>query len=543
MKDVLSKISKHKIVSLVLVALLIWAGYYVYGKLHSATAETRYILSAVAKGTLVSSVSGAGQVSVLNQLDLKPKVSGNVTSIKVSEGQVIKSGTLILQLDSTEAARAVRDAQVNLDSANLQLSILRESSANVDKLVSDGFNEVSATFLDLPTIISGLDSALHDKTISSYENLVNPNDHGLVEPLIQAAEYSYGGTRTAYNAAFDRYHSVNRYDSSSTIVGFIGETSAVSTKLADAVKDTINLIDFINDYNVQRSRSLLSVQANLISGYRNNLSNYTAILNPHISSLANTLSLIDNAPLNINSQELSIHQRENALLDARETLADYSIRAPFDGIVAKINVKKSDPASPGTAVATIITNQQTATVSLNEVDVAKVVMGQKATLTFDAFPDLTIAGKVTQVDTIGTITQGVVNYNINIVFETQDNRIKPAMSVTAAIITDTRQNVLLAPNAAVKSQGNGYYVEVLDGVKGASPANLSNQGVTSPTPPRQQAVEVGASNDSKTEITSGLGEGDFIVTRSITATATSQPTTQSSGFGGIRIPGVTGGGR
>ena len=144
-------------------------------------------------------------------------------------------------------------------------------------------------------------------------------------------------------------------------------------------------------------------------------------------------------PLDLRTQQLSVQQRKDALLDAQEKLGDYTIRAPFAGILAKITIKKGDPATSGTIMATLITPQRTATVSLNEVDAAQLQVGQKATLTFDAIPDVSIAGEVAEIDALGTVSQGVVTYAVKILFDTQDIRVKPGMSTSAAIITNVHQ--------------------------------------------------------------------------------------------------------
>ena len=70
---------------------------------------------------------------------------------------------------------------------------------------------------------------------------------------------------------------------------------------------------------------------------------------------------------------------------------------------------------------------------MNEVDAAKISVGNKTTLTFDATEDLTLTGKVAQIDTIGTVEQGVVSYKVKIAFDTQDERIKPGMTANASI--------------------------------------------------------------------------------------------------------------
>ncbi len=79
----------HKILSGILLVVLSYGGYYEYGKLTSTAGETRYVMSTASKGTIISSVSGTGQVSTSNQVDLKPKVSGSITAVPVSEGHAL----------------------------------------------------------------------------------------------------------------------------------------------------------------------------------------------------------------------------------------------------------------------------------------------------------------------------------------------------------------------------------------------------------------------------------------------------------------------
>jgi len=134
-------------------------------------------------------------------------------------------------------------------------------------------------------------------------------------------------------------------------------------------------------------------------------------------------------PLDIRAQELAVQQRNNSLSDAREKLADYIFKAPFDGIIIQINFVIGNEYAGNSVFTAIATKQKIAEISLNEVDAAKIKIGQKATLTFDAIDNLSISGEVTQIDTLGTVSQGVVTYNVKILFDTQDDRIKPSMSV------------------------------------------------------------------------------------------------------------------
>ena len=164
----------------------------------------------------------------------------------------------------------------------------------------------------------------------------------------------------------------------------------------------------------------------------------------------------------------------------------------------------------------------TLSINLTEIDVPKIKIGDKATITFDAFVDKTFTGKVISIDTVGSVTSGVTNYPTVILLDTKSNAILPNMGVSANIITNTKDDILLVSSSAIKTDSNGVnYVQVM---KNGNPIN--------------QNVEIGLSSDSQTEIISGLREGDIVVISTTQATSTTQQT--QSVFGGIG--GRTGGG-
>lgn len=610
------KILERKLLSIVVAVALIGGGYYGYQKLFVTTVATRYVTVAVEKGTLVVSIAGSGQVSALNQVDVKARVSGDIVAVGVKNGQEIKSGALVAQVDSRDAQKAVRDAEVSLESARLSLDKLKQpadaysilqaensltntrdnllklrlsqqtdyqktqdakqkAEDNIAKAYDDSFNAISGAFLNFPTMITAFNDILYSKEIGKSESAVG-KDLWNISALINtvstdyanklttfqvAAESDYKSARSKYDANFEHYKSASRYSDRATIESLLSETLETARAMAQAAKSESNYLDTWVDYRSTNNLTIFSK----VKEYQANLATYIGQANNHLSNLLSiqrtlqdnrealvgaerdlkemdqnnpldlvaaesalkekeaSLTKLKSGPdaLDIQSQELSVKQRENALQDAKEKLADYYIHAPFDGVVAKTNIKAGDPVSTGTILATLITKQRLAEVPLNEIDVAKIKIGQKATLIFDAVPDLSITGEVVEIDAIGATTQGVVNYGVKISFDTQDDRIKSGMSVSAAIITDVRQDVMLVSNSAVKSIGGLSHVEIL--VNGA---------------PQSQSVEIGLSNDAKTEILSGLKAGDKVITQTITASATKTTTTQSSG---LRIPGLGGG--
>ncbi len=160
-------------------------------------------------------------------------------------------------------------------------------------------------------------------------------------------------------------------------------------------------------------------------------------------------------------QEIAVQENRNRLADAKENLQDYYIRAPFDGIVTGLSVEAGDSISRDETLASIITKDMNASISLNEVDAIKVKTGDKAILSFDALDDVSLEGTVQKVDTIGTVDQGVVYYNAEISIDEKNDLLKPGMSVTAEIIIDSKQNVITVPISAVQNDGEGDYVQIV----------------------------------------------------------------------------------
>jgi RND family efflux transporter MFP subunit len=222
------------------------------------------------------------------------------------------------------------------------------------------------------------------------------------------------------------------------------------------------------------------------------------------------------------------------------TAAKRNVISPIDGTVNAVNIKNGDDLSRisggNNGVAPIIIGDLgtlKAQVQVNEVDVSSVSIGQKVMLTFNAIDGLSISGKVEKMDSLGTVTSGVVTYNVTIDFDSLDPKLRPEMSVSAAIITGVKQDIIIVPNGAVKSQNGSSYIQIL------------NSGQTTPT---QVMVQTGISNNTNTEIISGVNVGDSVVTQTITSgtgtTAATSSTTRTGGnTGGFRLPGLGGGGR
>lgn len=583
----------HKIISAVMLVVILGGGYWVYGKLTSTLGETRYVVAEVQKGTLVVSITGSGQVSTSNQLDVKPKVSGEILSVPVKNGQAVKAGTLIAIIDPTQAQKTVRDAEANLQSARLSLEKLQKpadqlsltqaqnslaqaqeskqnATDNLTKAYADGFTDVADTFVDFPNAIIGLHDILfttsaqlgasNQENADYYASTINQiSGTSKGTQFRNDAQAKYTAAKAAYDSSFAHYKVTSRSADPAALAALIQEVDDAVKLASDGVKSANNLIqlykDTYTDHNLTPS-SYATTQITSLNGYTTSLNSHGSALLSSLDTIRTSTQAIASAErsitanqqsldklqngaddLDLQSSQLTVTQRSNSLQDARDNLADYYVRAPFDGTIAALNVKTHDFAGSA-AIATIITQSKIAELSLNEVDAASTAVGNKATLTFDAVPDLTIAGTVSEIDTVGTVSQGVVTYKVKISFDTQDARVKPGMSVSAAIQTAVKQDVLLVPSSAVKTQGNSSYVQVFNPPLSGDSTSL--QGLTTTQTPEQVTVQIGLSNDTSTEIISGLNEGAQVIARTITGstqTATTQAPSLFGGGGAVRSAG------
>jgi RND family efflux transporter MFP subunit len=654
------RIAQKKILAGTIIIILVGIIYFGYQTAKGNNNVVRYTTEAVTKGTLIVSVTGTGQVNSSNQVDLKPKASGQITTVNVTNGQQIKAGAIIAQIDAKDAKKAVRDATLNLQNAQLSLQKLKQptdeytvSQAKSDleqakldltklqkppeeydllmaqnavtqaerdlqqakddsaktgldtdktlqKAYDDGYTAVSNAYLDLPDMVKDAWSVQLNSN-ASISNQDNVYSYKLIlgeySPFITSMIDEYNKANDLFHASFENFKTVSRTTDQTETYKLLDDTlttaKAVSRALESArnmldaivnkdykiyyiaptvdllrplmetdisninkditalqdAKDTIDTTNQNSPFDVNKSQDAITAAEDKLKEKKASLANLKegatsediATAQAKIKQRQDALDkLLEGADaLDIKVEELNIKQRENALYDANQTLGDYTVIAPFDCVVAEVNISKGDTVSSGTSIATVISKKMLAEISLNEIDAAKIKNGQKATLTFDAIENLGISGDVVEIDTLGTVNQGVVTYNVKIAFDTQDERIKSGMSVSAAIITDVKQDVLLVPNAAVKTQNEVHYVEMLDSTSNTNQPASNSSTVTSEIPPKQRQIEIGLANETNTEVTSGLNEGDQVVTK--TSNSSKTTTASSTTRSGFNLPGMGGG--
>lgn len=508
-------IKTHRFTSFILALIIIVGGYLI---IHAATKKvppSTYLIGTVQQGTIVSTITGTGQISTSQSVALQPQVSGNLTNIYVKAGQSVNQGQPLFSIDATDAARAVQTDKDNLAAAELDLRSTETQNTNSttdeSKAVADAYN----------TLLSAdLQAQANDLTTANYQ-----------APTI-SGNYTLGQQGTLTVSTYASEGGIS-YQVTGLTTGY-GLVSSISPQ---PLGNSGLFILFPQNVKGGLNWNIVVPNKNGSSYIANEEAYQTALENQSENNDPNGTPAVTLA-----QKQLAVQEAQDTLTTAEETLADYTVTAPFNGTIASIPVSIGDQVSSGTTLGTIIDDQELATLSLNEVEVSKVQVGDKATLTFDAINGLSVAGTVATINPVGTVTSGVVNYTVTINLDTQDPRVLSGMSVTAAIQTAVAENVLEIPNSAVKTSNNGSYVML---VPSDTPLTTGTTGITLTTTPTITPVQVGITDGVNTEITSGLQQGDEVVIKTIAANTTTATTTTTSapsllGGGGAR--GFGGGG-
>jgi RND family efflux transporter MFP subunit len=547
MKDIFLKILKSKKFYFILIILLI-ISYFVYPRIFKKE-NVRYVLGEVQKGNLEIKVSGTGEIVPIEEINVRSKVGGEIVFLNVKEGDNVYKGQILAKIDSRSLEKSIKDQEIliknlelAIDSAKLNLEKLNFQYQNTLRgddynkalnqgilILNDFYNFYPGFIEDLRKIYFYKDFENYDKNLKYYESY-NPSFAGKSQKL----EFNYNILRTKYVELSDNFKNISNQNNAKERI--IRDSYDLVLATYDLVNEGREMVRYLKEdltlkNATHEKENIINNHFQKLTNYLNSLAQYKQNLFDVISKINSYHDIVDNYNFDKKNLEFSIRQKEidleqakKKLNDLKEDLNDYYITAPFSGILSKLNIKKGDLIASNQIIGTIITNQKIAKISLNEIDVAQVKVGQTAILTFDAFPDLKVKGRVIEISTLAKEEQGVISYDVKISLENDNKEIKPGMSVNAEIIVDRKENVLLVPNSAIKSDGMGKYVEVIKNYE-IKKRNSFKPVAISPNLIEKRYIKTGISNDEFTEILEGLNEGEVIIIRTLNQTAQSRQQT------------------
>jgi HlyD family secretion protein len=233
---------------------------------------------------------------------------------------------------------------------------------------------------------------------------------------------------------------------------------------------------------------------------------------------------------NLKSSALSLEEAKNALENKKKALEDYTVTSPISGIVIEKNFKAGDKLDMNTGRAALCTiydlSYLTVQLSVDELDIGSVKVGQEVHITADAVEGRTFTGKVTKVNINGTTANGVTAYPVTVRIDGADGLL-PGMNVDAGIVLQSVPDVLSVPAEAVV-RGNMVLVKTDGSVAAHAGETLPADKGGPPKGFELKQVTLGVNNDDFIEIKSGLQEGDIIAVQRVNT-----DTGALAGFGGM----------
>ena len=421
-------------------------------------------LITVRYGNLTSTISASGSLVYSTSRQLTFDSAGTVAAVYVEKDDTVKKGDVLARLDSESIESlegAVARARINLRDAEQALEDAQTPYSESD-------------IADARLAVEYAQQQLTDAQERSQIKIAN-------------AEYAGDKALNKKNDSLVQYMS--------------GKISA--DEYQQAVRDwEIAVLDL--------EMAKVSV-AQTVPAAENNLENAE-------ETLQEALAGADSLEVALKQSELDSAKAalDNALEQLESAKEGYPVVAPFDGVVADVNVKPGDEVNANTVIIELIDPSAfEMSAIVDEIDVAQLRLGQKATVTLDALSDLELSGNVSSISAFAQSQSGVVSYPISISVATPEKDVKllEGMSATATIEIKLASNALLIPDDAIVGTSSRAVVMVM---------------VDGQQQPRM--VTLGATDGVRTEVFSGLKEGDVVIVNVATGGT-------SSGGSAIRTPG------
>ncbi len=495
---------KKKIVAgLVAVMVLGLGSYGMYNAFSTEMSTATAVTDMVKKGSVTKSIDATGTVSYPDALKLGFEQSGNgslqLTELNVKPGDKVTQGQVLAKIDDTTLEQTLSQKELNLASTEAKFQEALESSNS--------------------TVLSTLSSAM-TKLNSAQEALNTAKreaDPAYLTNQVFLAKQKIAAASLALTKA---------------------EQSGVSTNVPSA-QSSLN----------EAENSLITVQNAQNGGAQKTLeiaeSDYDAAKSNFEAAEAQAKRYSSSYSPTLLSAQASLAQAQADLSEAQDNYANASIVAPIDGVIVAVSAKNYETVSSSDSIITMVaaTDIFEIQTTVDQSDITKVAVGQKATITLDTLSDTEISATVSQVDLQGTTTSGVTTFSVVITIDEPSAVLRAGMNANVSIILAQSKDVLTIPSEAVVKRDNSYFVRV---PKNAGSSNITQADVT------MVQVEIGLDDDTNVEIKSGLTEGQTIVTSfKNAASSTSSSSGSNSGSSsannsqrsnGNVMGGMTGGG-
>ena len=470
------------------------AVFLIGGGNKAASGDVTYAETTPVRQDVSNSLSGTGTLNPANTYTVKSLVDGKILTGGFEEGDKVEEGDVLYTIDSS-------DASTNLEKASIAL---QQAQRSYDKTV-----DLQYVRAEVDGTVSSLKVAKGDQVTSGQEVAVIRDSSkmllNLLFPAADAANFSVGqsadvvldGTFETLKGTVTAVTGTDELSTGNLLVRTvtIRVNNAGGLTTAQAATASINGVSSIASatFAYQAERTLTALASGTVSAI--NVQEGDAVSKGDI-----LIELTgDDLTESIQSASESLRSAEISMQNQQDNMSNYTITSPISGTIIEKDAKQGDALTSGSTLCVIYEM----VINVDELQIGALSVGQKVQLTADAVTDKTYVGTVTRVSMKGSSSGGTTTYPITIRIDDTDG-LRPGMNANAEIVVAEASNALVVPNAAVIR--GGY---VLVSKKSPSAANAV-EDMDAPDGYVYVKVETGVSDDSYTEIKSGLQEDDTV---------------------------------
>ena len=475
------------------------AVFLIGGGNKAASGDVTYAETTPVRQDVSNSLSGTGTLNPANTYTVKSLVDGKILTGGFEEGDKVEEGDVLYTIDSS-------DASTNLEKASIAL---QQAQRSYDKTV-----DLQYVRAEVDGTVSSLKVAKGDQVTSGQEVAVIRDSSkmllNLLFPAADAANFSVGqsadvvldGTFETLKGTITAVTGTDELSTGNLLVRTvtIRVNNAGGLTTAQAATASVNGVSSIASatFAYQAERTLTAQASGTVSAI--NVQEGGAVSKGDI-----IIELTgDELTESIQSASESLRSAEISMQNQQDNMSNYTITSPISGTIIEKDAKQGDALTSGSTLCVIYDlSYLEMVINVDELQIGALSVGQKVQLTADAVTDKTYVGTVTRVSMKGSSSGGTTTYPITIRIDETDG-LRPGMNANAEIVVAEAGNALVVPNAAVIR--GGY---VLVSKKSPSAANAV-EDMDAPDGYVYVKVETGVSDDSYTEIKSGLQEDDTV---------------------------------
>ena len=520
---------------------LFWHSHRAKAKMASAKAGEQKTAAATL-GTLTSELTSSGTISPKDTYTITSLVEGTVLTADFEEGDQVTEGQVLYQIDASSVESDLKSSENSLARANKSYQQALEDyqeavsdySGNTYKSTRTGFiKKLNIQVGDKVGSNTDLAELYNDQTMKlkvaflageaaaipvgsqAVVTLTDTEEQltGVVTAVSNMDEVLDGGRIVRYVTMEVENPGGLTTSHSATVT--IGEFVCCSEGTFEAMTDTTMKASITGNGSLEVEELLVHEGDYVTSG--------TPLFCIKSKDVEDILDSYQDA---VDQAQEKIESAQSNADNKQETYDNYTITAPISGQVITKNVKAGDKidrsSSSSTSTLAVIydLSEVTFEMSVDELDVGRVKVGQTVNITADAIEGKTFTGKVTNISLENSQSNGVTNYPVTVTLD-EVGDLLPGMNVDGTIILDQVDNALMI---LVDSLMRGNRVYVKDD-------SVTRQQGNVPAGFKAVEVETGISNDDYVQITSGLSEGDEVYVDSASGN-TSTDMFQMSGMGG-----------